>query len=204
MQCEVWVQVGTERTVPNTFPDPRAEEVKTLVVDPPFERQKPFDRSVPRVHRIELRHETHLILLLGEILGHVMQQSGDPGQPSGRAFNAPLRIGCVFLHDLANDRPNDVVLVREILVKGGGAKVTGGDDLGHCGAIDTMLVEQLSGRVEDPAALPLAMQAIRPGQLGFGLFRHASSSRAKFGQPIRIRLSSPDHHSARIGGRQWV
>ena len=85
---------------------------------------------------------------------------GDLGQPGCRA----LDFFCYALSDIlkcvAQYCPDDIVFVREVLVKSGCSNSTRQGDLCHGDPVDPVFVEKFFRRFEYPAPLTFTMRVI--------------------------------------------
>ena len=71
-----------------------------------------------------------------------------------------LALAAASSSNLAEDRPDDFVLIRKVLIDRGWAKLAGGDDLSHRGSVDSAFVEQLFGGAENPPPLSITMSVV--------------------------------------------
>ena len=166
MQSEVGVEVGAERAVCDAFSNEGTEDLKALVVKLSLQDQEAFHGPVAGVHGIELGHEADPGGVCGELIGHEVEEAGDFAKARGCVVDELFRVKRGIFHGFAEEGPDDVVLVGEVLVDGGGAELAGGDELGHGGAVDALLVEEVCGGCEDSGPLAVAVGAVGAG---FGL-----------------------------------
>ena len=78
------------------------------------------------------------------------------GAASTLCFARPLP-SCIVS---PQERPDDIVLVGEILIHRRRLDPAGRSDFGHRDAIDSALIEQFPGSIENPAALTLAVSMV--------------------------------------------
>ena len=87
--CNVRSGCKSERREPSAMPSRISlrKALKPSIVDLAFQREKAFDRPVPGVHCIELRHEANPGLVLRKLIGHVLKQRGNLRKPARCAFD---------------------------------------------------------------------------------------------------------------------
>src|SRR6266851_1618830 len=100
--------------------------------------------------------------MIYQFVAESFEQSSDPGQGGSRGCVGRLKnAGGPLQHELFDQRPNDLVLIREILVQGRSPNSCRGDDVGDGNAVNAPDIEELLSGGEDTAALSFAVGVVR-------------------------------------------
>src|SRR5271163_2181601 len=169
LHCQIGIQIRTKRTIGNTFLDQLAEDMAPHIAALCFQFQQTFHGPVTRIHRVELCHEPDLGSLVGEFLCHVFKKCNDFIQRRLCARIGFTGASASSRHDVADNCPDNVIFLREVLIHRRRLKPARRSKFCHGYAVDAALYEKLLGSVEDTFSLPLAMSRVRTWR-GFSFF----------------------------------
>ena len=162
------VKIGAQGAVGDALADEPGEKVEAAQAVARLYGEQLFDGPVAGVESVELGHEAGVARVAGEVFGEEIKECGDAGQRVGGLIHALLDEEVVVGEDFADERGDDLVLAREVLVESGGLKAAGRGDFGHGDAVDAAGIEERASGVEDALALALAVGAVGRGGSGFG------------------------------------